>query len=75
MKTEVFVGQYKAARGQRAVTGRVTVSQDQLAERPSAEGSLTRLRASCGWKRLANRMKGTWEGKPSWHEEKRGANN
>lgn len=53
MKTEVFVGQYKAARGQLAVMGRVTVSRDQLAERSSAEGSLTHLRASCGWKRLA----------------------
>ena len=53
MKTEVFVGQYKAARGQLAVIGRVTVSQDQLAERSSAEGSLMHLRASCGWNRLA----------------------
>lgn len=64
MKTEGFVGQYKAARGQLAVMGRVTVSWDQRAERSSAEGSLAHLRASCSWKRLA---------KTEWKEHGRGS--
>ena len=72
MKTEVFVGQYKAARGQLAVMGRVTVSWDQRAERSSAEGSLAHLRASCSWKRLAKQNERNMGGEAqlAWREKR-----